>query len=195
VSSAGRGSGLAVRPFCVVRLLHVARAADPDLRRRLLRPASTPSVPSAAWGKGCGSGLLCRPSPPQIWICVVPASAPVAAIAGRVAVTLVYCIRAAAAVQLGFRAQDLRQLVQLGLLSAAAPLVCLVSSLLFSLIFIEFNMATNAIVVNITLDGQNYPEWAFCVETALRGHGLLFHLTDAAPVLADDRRNAADIKT
>jgi hypothetical protein len=119
----------------------------------------------------------------------------VAAIAGRVAVTLVYCIRAAAAVQLGFRAQDLRQLVQLGLLSAAAPLVCLVSSLLFSLIFIEFNMATNAIVVNITLDGQNYPEWAFCVETALRGHGLLFHLTDAAPVLADDRRNAADIKT
>ena len=56
-------------------------------------------------------------------------------------------------------------------------------------------MATNAIVVNITLDGQNYPEWAFCVETALRGHGLLFHLTDAAPVLADDRRNAADIKT
>eukprot|EP00267_Zea_mays_P057345 XP_023157381.1 uncharacterized protein LOC111590826 [Zea mays] len=56
-------------------------------------------------------------------------------------------------------------------------------------------MTTNAIVVNITLDGQNYPEWAFCVETALRGHGLLFHLTDAAPVLADDRRNAADIKT
>ena len=56
-------------------------------------------------------------------------------------------------------------------------------------------MATNAIVVNITLDGQNYPEWAFCVETALIGHGLLFHLTDAAPVLADDRRNAADIKT
>jgi hypothetical protein len=66
---------------------------------------------------------------------------------------------------------------------------------LFSLIFIEFNMATNAIVVNITLDGQNYPEWAFCVETALRGHGLLFHLTDAALVLVDDRRNATDIKT
>jgi hypothetical protein len=112
----------------------------------------------------------------------------VAAIAGRV-------IRAAAAVQLGFRAQDLRQLVQLELLSAAVPLVCLVSGLLFSLIFIEFNMATNAIVVNITLDGQNYPEWVFCVETALRGHGLLFHLIDAAPVLVDDRRNAADIKT
>jgi hypothetical protein len=116
-------------------------------------------------------------------ICAVAASAPVAAIAGRVAVTLVNCIRAAAAVQLGFRAQDLRQLVQVGLLSAVAPLVCLVSGLLFSLIFIEFNMATNAIVVNITLDGQNYPEWAFCVETALRGHGLLFHLTDAASFL------------
>jgi hypothetical protein len=72
----------------------------------------------------------------------------VAAITGRV-------IRTAVAVQLGFRAQDLRQLV-LRLLSAAVSLVCLVSSLLFSLIFIEFNMATNAIVVNITLDGQNY---------------------------------------
>ena len=50
-------------------------------------------------------------------------------------------------------------------------------------------------MVNITLDGQNYPEWAFCVETALWGHGLLFHFTDAAPILADDRRNAADFKT
>jgi hypothetical protein len=39
-------------------------------------------------------------------------------------------------------------------------------------------MATNAIMVNITLDGQNYPEWAFCVETALRGHGLLSHLKE-----------------
>jgi hypothetical protein len=123
-------------------------------------------------------------------VAAVAASVPVAAIAGRVAVTLVLCIRATAAVHLGFRAQDLRLLVQVGLLSAATPLVCLVS-----LIFIEFNMTTNAIVVNITLDGQNYPEWAFCVETTLRGHGLLFHLTDAAPVLADDRCNAADIKT
>jgi hypothetical protein len=26
-----------------------------------------------------------------------------------------------------------------------------------------FNMSTNAIVVNIVFDGQNYPEWAFCV--------------------------------
>jgi hypothetical protein len=48
---------------------------------------------------------------------------------------------------------------------------------------------------SISLDGQNYPEWVFCVETAPRGHGLLFHFTDAAPVLADDCRNAADIKT
>jgi len=27
----------------------------------------------------------------------------------------------------------------------------------------------NTIVINIILDGQNYSEWAFCVETALRG--------------------------
>ena len=33
-----------------------------------------------------------------------------------------------------------------------------------------------AIVINITLDGPNYLEWAFSVETALRGVGLLFHL-------------------
>jgi len=25
----------------------------------------------------------------------------------------------------------------------------------------------NTIVINITLDGQNYPKWAFCVETAI----------------------------
>jgi hypothetical protein len=56
-------------------------------------------------------------------------------------------------------------------------------------------MSTNAIVVNIVLDGQNYPEWAFCVQTALRGHGLLFHLTEDLPVLAADRSNAAAIKT
>jgi hypothetical protein len=105
---------------------------DPDLRRRLLRPASSPSAP-------CASGCHCGQP-----------------------------------VQLGFRDQDLRQLVQLGLLSATVPLVCLVSGLLFFLIFIEFNMTTNAIVVNITLDGQNYPEWAFCVETALGGHGYSF---------------------
>ena len=45
-------------------------------------------------------------------------------------------------------------------------------------------MLTNAIVVNIMLDGQNYPEWTFCVQTALRGHGLLFHLTEDSPALA-----------
>jgi len=56
-------------------------------------------------------------------------------------------------------------------------------------------MTSNAIVVNIVLDGQNYPEWAFCVQTALRGHGLLFHLTEDSPVLAADRSNAAAIKT
>jgi hypothetical protein len=56
-------------------------------------------------------------------------------------------------------------------------------------------MSTNAIVVNIVLDGQNYPEWAFCVQTILRGHGLLFHLTEDSQVLAADRSNATAIKT
>jgi hypothetical protein len=41
---------------------------------------------------------------------------------------------------------------------------------------------STAIPINITLDGHNYREWAFCVETALRGHGLLFHLTNAPPL-------------
>jgi hypothetical protein len=54
-------------------------------------------------------------------------------------------------------------------------------------------MSANTIVVNIVLDGQNYPEWAFCVQTALRGHGLLFHLTEDSLVLAADRSNAAVI--
>ena len=53
----------------------------------------------------------------------------------------------------------------------------------------------NTIVINITLDGQNYPEWAFCVETALRGHGLYFHLTNDPPVLASDGKNATEINT
>jgi len=53
----------------------------------------------------------------------------------------------------------------------------------------------NTIVINITLDGQNYPEWAFCVETALRGHELLDHLADDPPKLQQDRSNAADVKT
>jgi ribosomal protein L5 len=56
-------------------------------------------------------------------------------------------------------------------------------------------MSVNAIVVNIILDGQNYPEWAFYVQTALRAHGLLFHLTKDPPALREDRTNAADIKT
>jgi len=53
----------------------------------------------------------------------------------------------------------------------------------------------NAIVINITLDGQNYPEWAFCVETALRGVGFYFHLTDDPPARNPDGSNAAAIKT
>jgi hypothetical protein len=50
-----------------------------------------------------------------------------------------------------------------------------------------------AISINITLDSQNYCEWAFCVETALSGHGLLFHLTDDP--LATITSNASEIKT
>ena len=53
----------------------------------------------------------------------------------------------------------------------------------------------NTIAINIILDGQKYLEWAFCVETALRGHGLLFHLIDDPPVLQRDHSNAADVKT
>jgi hypothetical protein len=69
------------------------------------------------------------------------------------------------------------------------------SDLLFFSVFMLFNMSTNAIVVNIVFDGQNYPEWAFCVQIALRGHGLLFHLTEDSPILAADRSNAAATKT
>jgi len=53
----------------------------------------------------------------------------------------------------------------------------------------------NAIVINITLDGQNYPEWAFSVETALRGCGLLPHLSEDKPVLKDDSSNANAVRT
>jgi hypothetical protein len=51
----------------------------------------------------------------------------------------------------------------------------------------------NAISINVTLDGQNYREWVFCVETALRGHGLAFHLTGDPP--ARTTSNASEIKT
>lgn len=53
----------------------------------------------------------------------------------------------------------------------------------------------NTVVINITLDGQNYPERAFCVKTALRGHSLLFHLADDPYVLQLDQSNAVDVKT
>jgi hypothetical protein len=54
---------------------------------------------------------------------------------------------------------------------------------------------STAIPVNITLDGHNYCEWAFCVETALRGNGLLFHLTDDPPAATTNNSNASEIKT
>jgi hypothetical protein len=62
----------------------------------------------------------------------------------------------------------------------------------------SFNMSQtqiNAIVVNITLDGQSYHEWAFCVETVLRGFGLYFHLTDDPSPRVADGSNADAIKT
>jgi hypothetical protein len=52
-----------------------------------------------------------------------------------------------------------------------------------------------AIPVNINLDGHNYREWAFCVETALRGHGLFFHLTVDPPAATPNNSNASEIKT
>ena len=51
------------------------------------------------------------------------------------------------------------------------------------------------IVINISLDGSNYPEWSFCVETALRGHGLYSHLTDDPPELQSDGKNASAVNT
>jgi hypothetical protein len=54
---------------------------------------------------------------------------------------------------------------------------------------------STAIPVNITLECHNYREWAFCVETALRGHGLLFHLTDDPPADTTNNSNASEIKT
>jgi hypothetical protein len=53
----------------------------------------------------------------------------------------------------------------------------------------------NAIVINITLDGPNYLEWAFSVETALRGVGLHFHLTNDPPTLKSDGSNVAAVNT
>jgi hypothetical protein len=54
---------------------------------------------------------------------------------------------------------------------------------------------STTISVNITLDGQNYREWSFCVETALRGYGLAFHLTDDPPIATGTSVNASKIKT
>jgi hypothetical protein len=67
--------------------------------------------------------------------------------------------------------------------------------MLFFNVLLLFNMSANVIIVNIVLDGHNYPKWAFRVQTAIRGHSLLFHFTKDSPVLAVDRSNAAAIKT
>jgi hypothetical protein len=61
---------------------------------------------------------------------------------------------------------------------------------------VAFIMAhSTAILVNITLDGDNYREWAFCVKTALLGHDLLFHLTNDPPAATTNNSNASEIKT
>lgn len=52
----------------------------------------------------------------------------------------------------------------------------------------------NAIIVRILLDGQNYPEWAFLVETILWGPGLLFHLTDDSSTHKADGTNAKETR-
>ena len=46
----------------------------------------------------------------------------------------------------------------------------------------------NATVINITIDGQNYPEWAFCVDTALR-------VVVCTPTVVADHSNANAIQT
>ena len=46
----------------------------------------------------------------------------------------------------------------------------------------------NATVINITIDGQNYPEWAFCVDTALR-------VVVYTPTVVADHSNANAIQT
>jgi hypothetical protein len=53
---------------------------------------------------------------------------------------------------------------------------------------------STAIPVNITLDGQNYSEWSFCVETALRGYGLAFHLTDDPPAATGTSTNVSKLR-
>jgi len=64
----------------------------------------------------------------------------------------------------------------------------------FNSVLAIFTMAQiSPIVINITLDGSNYPEWSFCVETALRCHGLYSHLTDDPP--KSDGNNASIITT
>ena len=48
-----------------------------------------------------------------------------------------------------------------------------------------------AITIPVQLDGHNYREWAFCVETVLGGYGLVSHLTGTKPVAAADGSNAS----
>jgi hypothetical protein len=54
-------------PVVCCALPHLCRRPSAARRKGCgTRSAPPPSVSSVAWGKGCGSGFLCRPSPPQI---------------------------------------------------------------------------------------------------------------------------------
>ena len=50
-----------------------------------------------------------------------------------------------------------------------------------------------AISIPVQLDGSNYREWAFCVDTMLGGYGLVSHLTGTKPVALADGSNASTI--
>ena len=52
-----------------------------------------------------------------------------------------------------------------------------------------------AITIPVQLDGSNYREWAFCVETVLGGYSLVSHLTGTKPVAAADGSNASTVTT
>lgn len=73
----------------------------------------------------------------------------------------------------------------------------------FSLNFFLFNQVSivlnisqiSGIIINITLDGQNYRECYFCMQILLRGFGLVLHLSEDTPKPKTDDTNADTITT
>ena len=51
----------------------------------------------------------------------------------------------------------------------------------------------SAISIPLKFDGQNYREWAFCVETVLGGYGAAAHLTETQPIASTDGSNSAAV--